>query len=99
MYKNAGFDVITIRKFEKEELEIRQSLVTKLMHLSELSPEVNKSRNKILQIAKLSPEFTLERNSKNVLVAISRQSLQNLVFENFVREEEEENWLEQKTQW
>ena len=95
MYKNAGFDSISPRKFEKNELQIRQNLVESLFPLSNLDLGKDPAKTKIIELLSLSPQFTMERNSKNVLISVSKQNLQNLIFENFVKEEEEENWLGQ----
>ncbi|MCL2611473.1 MAG: hypothetical protein FWE02_07360 [Defluviitaleaceae bacterium] len=97
MYKNAGFDVISPRKFEKNELQIRQGLLEQLMPLASLDLKKDPAKHRIIEILALSPKFYIEKNSKNVLVSVSKQGLQNLVFENFIREEEED-WLGQKNQ-
>ena len=96
-YINAGFDTIVSRKFEKDELSIRQTLTDKLMEFESTSIKEPKYLERILNKTGINENFNLERNSKNVLVTVSRQGLQNIIFESFVREEDED-WLGQKKQ-
>ena len=96
-YINAGFDVITSRKFEKEELIIRQRLTENASELYSILMTGNTYLARILNKTGISENYNLQRNSKNVLVTVSKQGLQNIIFENFAREEEED-WLGQKKQ-